>query len=182
MGGAGGHSDTAAGAKLTMIVAPLFRARLPIVVDQVLGRVHPGDTVDVLVTQRGIAVNPAKPQLKAQLEQAGLPVYPIQELREMAQRLTGRASARTPGRPGGGPGRIPGRPDHRRDLSNPLTERFCKEEPLESWRSGNEKNPRRAMTMTGAQSPQKERSGETPPAGPRPLTKSRQRSKNIFMR
>ncbi len=89
MGGAGGHSDTAAGAKLTMIVAPLFRARLPIVVDQVLAVSTPGDTVDVLVTQRGIAVNPAKPQLKAQLEQAGLPVYPIQELREMAQRLTG---------------------------------------------------------------------------------------------
>lgn len=89
MGGAGGHSDTAAGAKLTMIVAPLFRARLPIVVDQVLAVSTPGDTVDVLVTQRGIAVNPAKPQLKTQLEQAGLPVYPIQELREMAQRLTG---------------------------------------------------------------------------------------------
>ena len=89
MGGAGGHSDTAAGAKLTMIVAPLFRARLPIVVDKVLAVSTPGDTVDVLVTQRGIAVNPAKPQLKAQLEQAGLPVYPIQELREMAQRLTG---------------------------------------------------------------------------------------------
>lgn len=89
MGGAGGHSDTAAGAKLTMIVAPLFRARLPIVVDQVLAVSTPGDTVDVLVTQRGIAVNPAQPQLKAQLEQAGLPVYPIQELREMAQRLTG---------------------------------------------------------------------------------------------
>ena len=89
MGGAGGHSDTAAGAKLTMIVAPLFRARLPIVVDKVLAVSTPGDTVDVLVTQRGIAVNPAKPQLKAQLEQAGLPVYPIQELREIAQRLTG---------------------------------------------------------------------------------------------
>ena len=89
MGGAGGHSDTAAGAKLTMIVAPLFRARLPIVVDKVLAVSTPGGTVDVLVTQRGIAVNPAKPQLKAQLEQAGLPVYPIQELREIAQRLTG---------------------------------------------------------------------------------------------
>ena len=49
MGGSGGHSDTAAGAKLTMIVAPLFRARLPIVVDQVLAVSTPGDTVDVLV-------------------------------------------------------------------------------------------------------------------------------------
>ena len=31
MGGSGGHSDTAAGAKLAMIIAPLSRARLPIV-------------------------------------------------------------------------------------------------------------------------------------------------------
>ena len=35
MGGSGGHSDTAAGAKLTMIIAPMFRARLPIVTDRV---------------------------------------------------------------------------------------------------------------------------------------------------
>ena len=31
MGGSGGHSDTAAGATLSMIISPLFRARLPIV-------------------------------------------------------------------------------------------------------------------------------------------------------
>ena len=35
MGGSGGHSDTAAGAKLAMIIAPLFRARLPIVTEHV---------------------------------------------------------------------------------------------------------------------------------------------------
>ena len=35
MGGSGGHSDTAAGAKLSMIIAPMFRARLPIVTDRV---------------------------------------------------------------------------------------------------------------------------------------------------
>ena len=89
MGGAGGHSDTAAGAKLTMIVAPLFRARLPIVVDRVLTVSTPGSTVDVLVTQRGIAVNPARPELRRRLLDAGLPVFDIGQLKEMAQRLTG---------------------------------------------------------------------------------------------
>ena len=51
IGGSGGHSDTAAGAKLAMIAAPLYRARLPIVVDKVLCTTTPGNTVDVLVTQ-----------------------------------------------------------------------------------------------------------------------------------
>lgn len=89
MGGSGGHSDTAAGAKLAMIVAPLFRARLPIVVDKVITTSTPGSTVDVLVTQRGIAVNPARQELAHSLKAAGLPVYPIHELRSMTERLTG---------------------------------------------------------------------------------------------
>ncbi|MBR4954866.1 MAG: citrate lyase subunit alpha, partial [Clostridia bacterium] len=53
MGGSGGHSDTAAGAKLAMIIAPLFRARLPIVTDRVNCISTPGQDVDVLVTQAG---------------------------------------------------------------------------------------------------------------------------------
>ena len=58
MGGSGGHSDTAAGAKLAMIIAPLSRARLPIVTDRVNCISTPGSTIDVLVTQKGVAVNP----------------------------------------------------------------------------------------------------------------------------
>ena len=50
MGGSGGHSDTAAGAKLSMIIAPMFRARLPIVTDHVTCVSTPGKDIDVLVT------------------------------------------------------------------------------------------------------------------------------------
>lgn len=89
MGGSGGHSDTAAGAKLSMIVAPLFRARLPIVVDKVLCVTTPGRTVDMLVTQRGIAVNPLRKDLEESLRAGGLPVFPIEELKQMAERVTG---------------------------------------------------------------------------------------------
>ena len=49
MGGSGGHCDTAAGAKLAIVVAPLIRARLPLIVDQVLCKSTPGDTIDVIV-------------------------------------------------------------------------------------------------------------------------------------
>lgn len=89
MGGSGGHSDTAAGSKLTIIVAPLFRARLPIVVDKVLCITTPGKTVDVLVTQRGIAVNPLRKELKERLSDAGLPIIDIEELKYLAEKVTG---------------------------------------------------------------------------------------------
>ena len=89
MGGSGGHSDTAAGAKMSIIVAPLSRARLPIVVDKVLCKSTPGNTIDVLVTQRGIAVNPQRPELAERFTAAGLPVVDIHDLKEMAEKLNG---------------------------------------------------------------------------------------------
>ena len=89
MGGSGGHSDTAAGAKLAMIIAPLFRARLPIVTDRVTAISTPGSTVDVLVTQRGVAVNPARADLKERLTAAGLPVCDIGALKAEAERFCG---------------------------------------------------------------------------------------------
>ncbi len=91
MGGSGGHSDIAYGAKLTIIVAPLIRARSSIVVDKVTYLSTPGECVDVLVTQRGIAVNPKRPELRDRLEDAGLPVKEIRELYEYAKKVTGEA-------------------------------------------------------------------------------------------
>ena len=89
MGGSGGHSDTAAGAKLSMIIAPMFRARLPIVTDHVTCISTPGKDIDVLVTQGGIAVNPAKVELRQRLLEAGRPVVDIHELKEKTERITG---------------------------------------------------------------------------------------------
>ncbi|MEG1523660.1 MAG: citrate lyase subunit alpha [Clostridia bacterium] len=89
MGGAGGHSDAAAGAKLTMIIAPLFRARLPIITERVQCISTPGKDIDVLVTQKGIAVNPQKPDLRKRLQEAGIQVMEIAELKQMAERMTG---------------------------------------------------------------------------------------------
>ena len=89
MGGSGGHSDTAAGAKLSMIIAPLFRARLPIVTDHVQCISTPGRDIDVLVTQRGVAVNPKNEELMLRLKDAGLPVMDIRQLKDIAENITG---------------------------------------------------------------------------------------------
>ena len=93
MGGSGGHSDTAAGAKLSMIIAPMFRARLPIVTDKVNCISTPGEDIDVLVTQGGIAVNPKNVELTQRLKDAGLPIVDIHELKEKTERITGAPKA-----------------------------------------------------------------------------------------
>jgi citrate lyase subunit alpha/citrate CoA-transferase len=90
MGGSGGHSDIANGAKLTIVVTPLVRARTPIVVDRVTTKTTPGSDVDVLVTQRGVAVNPARGDLAQKLKDAGLPVKDIGQLRDLAQKICGQ--------------------------------------------------------------------------------------------
>lgn len=89
-GASGGHSDTAAGADLTIITAPLVRGRIPCVVEKVLTRVTPGASVDVLVTDHGIAVNPARQDLIDNLRSAGIPLMTIEELQQRAELLTGK--------------------------------------------------------------------------------------------
>ena len=88
-GASGGHSDTAAEAKLSIIVAPLTRGRIPTVTKQVNTIVTPGSTVDVVVTDQGIAVNPKHTELKERLRKAGLEVVDMEELYNRAIRLCG---------------------------------------------------------------------------------------------
>lgn len=89
MGGSGGHADAAAGSKLSIIVTQLNRSRIPSVVENVNTVNTPGESIDVLVTDRGIAVNPLRQELKENLIKAGLPVKEIQELKQIADKLCG---------------------------------------------------------------------------------------------
>ncbi len=89
MGGSGGHADAAAGAKITIVVANLLRGRLPIIVDKVLTATTPGETIDVLVTERGMAVNPRRSDLQECLLAAGLPVKDVHELKALSERIAG---------------------------------------------------------------------------------------------
>ncbi len=89
MGGSGGHSDTAAGAKLAMVIAPLFRARQPIITERVNCVSTPGRDIDVLVTQYGIAVNPKNEELRDRLIRAHMPIVSMEELKAKAESLCG---------------------------------------------------------------------------------------------
>lgn len=89
-GASGGHSDTAAGAALSIIVSPLVRGRIPTLVDKVTTVVTPGSTVDVLVTDHGIAINPLRKDLIERLSGLNLPIMSIAELKDRAESLTGK--------------------------------------------------------------------------------------------
>ncbi len=88
-GNTGGHADTAAGAKLSIIVAPSIRARLPIIREDVTTISTPGETIDAVVTERGVALNRKYEHLAAEIRRKGVPVKSIEELKDEVYGLTG---------------------------------------------------------------------------------------------
>ena len=89
MGGSGGHSDTAAGSKLSIVVTNLMKSRLPIIKDRVITMTTPGESIDVVVTERGIAVNPRRTDLIEKLKFTNLPLVTIEELKCITEKITG---------------------------------------------------------------------------------------------
>ena len=88
-GAIGGHPDTAADSALSIIVCPLLRGRIPCIVDEVTTLITPGDTVDVVVTEYGIAVNPKRPEVAERLKAAGLKITTLEALKERALKTIG---------------------------------------------------------------------------------------------
>jgi citrate lyase subunit alpha/citrate CoA-transferase len=88
-GAIGGHQDTAAGAKLAVITAPSFRGGVPTIKESVTTACTPGETVDVLVTERGICINPRREDLLERARNARLPVKDIRDLKAEVEKLTG---------------------------------------------------------------------------------------------
>ena len=88
-GASGGHSDTAAGAKLALITIPSMRNGVPSIRERVQTIVTPGETIDVIVTERGIAVNPRREDLIAKLKDSGLPIKNIHQLKKDIEAITG---------------------------------------------------------------------------------------------
>jgi citrate lyase subunit alpha/citrate CoA-transferase len=89
-GAIGGHPDTADGAKMSVVVGPLTRGRIPTIVDHVQTVITPGVDVDVVVTDQGVAVNPRRPELAKKLQDAGILLYSIEELKERAEKIVGK--------------------------------------------------------------------------------------------
>lgn len=97
MGGSGGHADCAAGAKLALVTTRLSAGGYAKVVERVTTVTTPGSTIDALVTEEGVAVNPRRADLRDRLVSAGLPVVTIEELKAKADQRTGTPERRSTG-------------------------------------------------------------------------------------
>lgn len=93
LGGLGGGPDVAAGADVSIVTIPLFRGRTPSIVDKVFTLCTPGETIAIIVTEAGVALNPKHKNyeiLKANLEKTNIKLKTIEELHQMAIGVTGQ--------------------------------------------------------------------------------------------
>jgi len=88
-GAQGGHPDTAAGAKCTIVIAPLLQGRIPAICSEVTTVTTPGESIDVVITDYGIAINPRRQDLIECMKHVDLPFKTIEELRDIAYSIVG---------------------------------------------------------------------------------------------
>ncbi|MHC5247799.1 citrate lyase subunit alpha [Enterococcus sp. LJL120] len=92
-GASGGHSDTSMACKMSLVIAPIIRGRIATIVDQVNTVVTPGSSVDVVVTEIGIAINPERQDLIEHFKKLDVPQLTIEELKEKAYSIVGTPEA-----------------------------------------------------------------------------------------
>ncbi len=76
--------------KTVILPLPLFRDRIPVIRDEVTTVCGPGELIDVIVTERGIAINPKRTDLIEKAKDSGLPIKTIQELKDEAEKICGK--------------------------------------------------------------------------------------------
>jgi len=73
----------------TILAVPAVRDRIPVIVDEVTTLCGPGELIDVVATERGIAVNPRRKDLLDAVKGSGLPIRPIGEIQAEVEALCG---------------------------------------------------------------------------------------------
>jgi len=75
--------------KTVILPIPLFRDRVPVIKQKVTTLCGPGELIDVIVTERGIAINPLRSDLIELTRHSNLPIKTIEELKSEADRICG---------------------------------------------------------------------------------------------
>jgi len=73
----------------TILAVPSFRDRIPVIVDEVTTLTGPGELIDVIATERGIAINPRRRDLIDAAKGSGLPIRPIQDIKAEVEKICG---------------------------------------------------------------------------------------------
>ena len=80
--------------KCTILAIPSFRDRIPVIVDKVTTLCGPGELIDVIITERGIAINPKRKDLIKSVKNSGLPVKSIHKIKEEVDEICGGVPAK----------------------------------------------------------------------------------------
>jgi citrate lyase subunit alpha / citrate CoA-transferase len=91
--GIGGWQNCLA-AGCTILAVPSFRDRIPVIVDEVTTLTGPGELIDVVVTERGIAINPRRQDLLDAVKGTKLPIRPIQDIKAEVEKICGGKPAK----------------------------------------------------------------------------------------
>jgi len=75
--------------RCTILALPSFRDRIPVIVDEVTTLTGPGELIDVIVTERGIAINPRRTDLIEATKGSKLPIRPIQDIKRDVEQICG---------------------------------------------------------------------------------------------
>jgi citrate lyase subunit alpha/citrate CoA-transferase len=86
--GIGGWQNCLFG-RCVILPIPSFRDRIPVLVDEVTTLCGPGELIDVVITERGIAINPLRKDLIDAVKGSDLPVKPIEELKAGVEKICG---------------------------------------------------------------------------------------------
>jgi citrate lyase subunit alpha/citrate CoA-transferase len=73
----------------TFLAVPSFRDRIPVIVDEVTTLCGPGELIDVVATERGIAINPRRQDLIDAVQGSTLPIRPIEDIKKEVGRICG---------------------------------------------------------------------------------------------
>ena len=68
---------------------PSFRDRIPVIVDEVTTLCGPGELIDVVVTERGVAINPRRQDLLDAVKGSKLPIRPLRDIKKEVERICG---------------------------------------------------------------------------------------------
>jgi citrate lyase subunit alpha / citrate CoA-transferase len=75
----------------TILAVPAVRDRIPVIVDEVTTLTGPGELIDVIITERGIAINPRRHDLADAVKGKGLPVRDIRDIQREVYAMCGGA-------------------------------------------------------------------------------------------
>ena len=89
-----GAGRTACSSKCTILAVPSFRDRIPVILDRVTTVCGPGELIDVVATERGLAINPLRTDLLDAMRGSDVPRVTLPELKAEVERLCGGAPAK----------------------------------------------------------------------------------------